>query len=135
MGYGQKAKGTIRITPPVSAAELRTLKSFTSGYKVPHGRDERDVVLIVQRNVTPTEDGEIVQLFSYEAGITQPESEFSRYNMVENLQEIIDSLPEHEFSGHIILTGEDGEKSALVVTDRHAEEIYPKLVWPWSKNE
>lgn len=135
MGYGQKAKGTIRITPPVGAAELRTLADLTNEFESPRSRRSREAVLIIRRNVTPTEDGEVVQLFSYEIGLVGPESSFSRYDALENIQEIIDNLPDHEFSGHILLDGEDGGKSAYVVTGRTVEEIYPKIVWPWGEAE
>jgi hypothetical protein len=127
MGYGQRARGTISISPPITAAELRAHPQFTSLARI----EKSDACLVTERVVKETEDGETAVIRASAIGISSPGEPFSRYNVVETIQAIVNAFPDHEYAGHIILAGEDGGCSALIVENGEAKEISPAITWPW----
>lgn len=132
MGYGQQASGTITIVPPLTAAELRRHPEFNEDPDRHRSLRRQEVILVIQREFTPTELGEICVISASELALVSPEEPFSRYNLVDQMQEIVTAYPNHAWAGHIILTGEDGDQTALIVEGRTVKEISPKIVWPWS---
>lgn len=135
MGYGQKARGAITISPPLTAAELRQHPEYTrSENSAPRSGYHRDLYVVEERVVQQAGDGEIVTISASKIAVDSPDEEFSRYGIEDHLQEIINAFPaSHAYTGRIMLTGEDGEQSALIVTSGTAREVYPKLTWPWDE--
>ena len=124
MGYGAIAEGQIAIVPPLSAEELRKHPEFTED------NQRRDAVIVVTKEVIPVADGDLTKKQGITVGVTDPDESFSRYHFTENLQEIVDAYPDHEFTGRIVWTGEDGGIWATVVRNRIVKEIYPIITWP-----
>lgn len=129
MGYGQRVEGTITIHPPIEAPLLRVHKKLTApGDSTSTGR--RDAYIAVEKAIQETDDGEITRLTGTRIIVAHPESEFSRYTLAEDIQEIISTFPDRTYTGRLLLTGEDGGQSAIIIRNGTAREVEPVLVWP-----
>jgi hypothetical protein len=129
MGYGSEVSGSITITPPLTAAELRAHPEFV--FKDDY-RSKQECYIDVMREVTATDEGEHVRLVGTDILVTSPDESFSRRNLEDQLQDIVSEYYPlgHKFTGYFEFTGEDGDKWRLVVRDEKVTEIRPVLVWP-----
>ena len=126
MSYGIKVRGAFMIEPPLTAAELRDHPEFTEDWK----NTQKECYIVVDRAVQAAEDGENVVMRGVSVAVTSPDDAFSRSGLNPQLQAIIVAYPGHEFTGFLELTGQDGDKSRLVVRDGVLIEQQPRLVWP-----
>lgn len=135
MGYGQRTEGVIKIDPPINAKEIRDRKDLfiddVWATRNAAGKElTKNAYILVQKEVTYTEDAELVRTRGIAIVVPGPDEQFSRYSIAEDIQEIIDAFPDRVYTGRILLTGEDGAQSAIRIRGGVAEEIYPEIVWP-----
>jgi hypothetical protein len=119
MGYYSIATGGIIVTPAIPYDEGCDTDFATAGY---HG----DSTL------------EFVDFNDYDEITTiapRWEDEFKAYRIVDELQTIVNSWPDHKYEGYIEIQGEgdgvgDIDLWRLRVKDGKVEEVKPTLVWP-----
>lgn len=123
MGYSNQFSGEITITPPLTWAEIQD------------GPPLRDTSLRLVETVTDTETGRTI---TTQATAIVAESGFSGYNVVEEIQALVDRHGAmHSFAGHIEVQFElglveEGQPGCerYVVVDGRVETMTPRLVWP-----
>lgn len=128
MGYGQSVRGTLRITPALTAVELREHPKLLAG-----PGEDREAYPVIRREFTQTDEGEITRITSEEIEVANADESFSRYKLLEHIQQMVSAWPGHTWTGHIYLNGEDGGQSAIVVGNGTVSEVSPKVVWPWGE--
>lgn len=120
MGYRARFSGEITITPPLTWAEIKHKSR----------RGLQDLRIRLHEDVTDTDQGQnrIVTGVAVAPGTT--DEAYAGYDMVPELQSLVDAYGSHEFSGHIEATGEEGDQWRLLVRDGKAIQVYPRVVWP-----
>jgi hypothetical protein len=130
VGYDTRADGTITISPPLAFHEIKddpylpTVASSAEG-------GWRDVEYVVDETTVDTDMG---RLTTFPAAGVRPTNEgqpWTRYALLEQLQDVVNRHPGHQFGGHIECSGpEGGPPWRIVVRDRKVVEIHPTLIWP-----
>lgn len=121
MGYESHWSGEIRITPPLTWAEIKSSRS----------PGLQDVRLRLDEQVEDTPTGQIRTVTS--AAITPTSgSAYNGYAVGEELQAIVDAHPQHAFTGAIVARPLDphGNPWRYVVLDRLVVRQEARLTWP-----
>lgn len=124
MGYESYWSGEIRITPPLTWAEIR---------KTPGAQD---VTLRMDERTEDTPTGQIRTVTS--AAITPVRgSAYNGYEIEEELQAVIDAHPGHHFSGAIVARPLDPDGGTFryavtpsAMTDQKVVRQEPRIIWP-----
>lgn len=127
MGYITHANGQIDIAPPLSWAQIKDSEWMPDG---PHADETGDIKLVITEAEVDTADG---PLFVRQAvGVIQRhEDEPRNYYIVEQLQQLIDAFPEHEFTGRFDCEGEStSDLWRVEIHDRKVVRVEPRIIWP-----
>lgn len=128
MGYTTRFHGQIDIEPPIPWGQIRDcpfLPEISRGYG-----SGRDLMFVVEETERDTDDGTVI-VRSAVAVVSTWEDEARGYHMVEHLQELVDTFPEHDFVGRLDCEGADpGDLWRLTVKDGRAVRVDPRIVWP-----
>jgi hypothetical protein len=125
MGTYTRVDGEIRIEPPLTWSEFKDSPFNTDSDNV-----NLCVRLDVAEEVVETDDGTLTRKTA-RAVIPIREDSYKAYRLTEEVQQVIDSFPQHVFTGRLECEGEQpGDLWRVVVRNRRAEEIRPKIVWP-----
>lgn len=126
MGFYSSASGVIKVSPPITAKELRAHPELTDV----DGNRDRDAFLVIEKSVTQTDEGELVRVISDTISPLDPDQSQKRYGLQEHIQDIVNAFPDRIYAGRIYETGEDGHQSAYVVRHGVVKTLTPKIVWP-----
>lgn len=129
MGYASTVDGAIQISPPLSHREVKLFPEMRlkSGSKY---LEDAEIALIVRTDIIETDDGQILR---QSAEIIEPmegNSSWKRSHSQQQLQTVVDTYPDHEFSGLFEFLGEDGKLWRLVIKGREVVKIRPEITWP-----
>lgn len=124
MGYESHWSGEIRITPPLTWAEVR------------QGPFAQDITLRLDETVEDTPTGQVRTVTS--AAITPISGgAYNGYDIETEIQAVIDANPSHHFSGAIVArpVDPDGGMWRYVVTpsalsNQRVVRQEPRIVWP-----
>lgn len=123
MGYNTRLEGSIKIIPPLSAAELREHPEVSNS-------DSRSVAVPVVKQRKDTDEGYTVVLEGREITPTTDE-EHKAYGLIDELCDYANFYPGHEYSGYIYCYGEEsGDIWRVSIKDGKVLEERPKIVWP-----
>lgn len=131
MGYYSDWDGEITITPPIPWKDIKdsvwlpgSVKNYSAGYA------NRDICFRINSEFVETEDGTLTRKEAVAVEVAYPDHG-KNYHVVENLQDILDAHPGHQFTGYLEAVGEDGERWRVVITSKRAAlSIAPEVVWP-----
>lgn len=135
MGYYTRVTGEIRVTPPITWAEAKDTTWAQQG----SGHYDRDFEFVLHMNEQDDEtviEGELVQVVRRTFTRVEPrwDDSYKAYYSKENLQQLVDAFPGHEWIGYLEGEGEgagDGPDIwRLYVRDGKVIEVRPELVWP-----
>lgn len=129
MGYNSRANGSIIITPPLSAREMREHPELDYGERTGSISGSKDAYVEIYERSTATEEGEIIIRTGIRIRPLNEDESFKRYNLDEDIQEIVSSFPGHQFDGIIECTGEDAELWAYKVKDGRVITLRAKIIW------
>lgn len=130
MSADNRYSGEITITPPLNTHEIRQV---TDSYDWSIGFDAH---LRVNRDEATAVEGESVLIYITETAdaILGPEESCSGYDVVEQIQTVVDLFPDRAFAGWIEMDPDPGYGDPVptryVVRDRHVVEVRPVLAWP-----
>ena len=126
MGYYSDWEGEITITPPIPWKDIKD-----SHFRpTPAYQSQVNLQFSVTEEAKELEEGTFYRKVATAVVVSHP-SESKNYYVTQNLQEILNAHPGHQFTGYFEAVGEDGERWRVVITsDRIATEIKPELVWP-----
>lgn len=126
MGYESHWTGEVRIEPPLSWAEIRSVRS--------PGLQDVKLELHEQTEDTPTG-----QIRTVTAVAVRPlvSGAFNGYSIQEELQALVDAHPSHEFTGAIEARPLDpgGTPWRYIVQARKAVRQEPLTVWPGEEDD
>ena len=123
MGYNTRLEGSIKITPPLSAAELREHPEVSNS-------DVRSVAVPVVKQRKDTDDGYTVVLEGREI-VPTTEEDHKAYGLLDELRQYVTFYPGHTYSGYIYCYGEEqGDIWRVSIKDGKVLEERPKIVWP-----
>jgi hypothetical protein len=121
MGYNTSVSGEIRIEPPLAWRDFKNS---------PFAGNDRDVTLHIEAETVDTDDGPLMRKTAV-ALVPTWEDSYKAYNLVEHVQEAIDAFPDRTFTGRLDCEGEEaGDLWRVVVRDRRAVKVTPRIVWP-----
>lgn len=120
MGYQARYTGEITINPPLTWEELDGIGSPVITLTDVRIRCHDEDASTPTARVTIITGVAVVAAASLGAG----------YDMVADLQALLDTFGAERFTGHIEATGEDGDKWRLAIRDGKAIQVHPKIVWP-----
>lgn len=119
MGYYSTVRGSIEFTPPIRIDELRANPNLS---KYESGRDTGfypDMVLTSADNILYN---------TIECAVSH---KFKAYDVKDNLDEIVNALPDRSFTGRLEVYGEEeSDIYGYRVKNGVVELIQPTLVWP-----
>src|ERR1700694_2280823 len=101
MGYYSRFSGEITIDPPLNWREIQCL-----GIVKDPEDDYNKVRLAIKKDKIQTPDGTLIRK-SANTLVPGSDDSFKGYDAVELLQQYVDALPDHTFSGQILREGED----------------------------
>jgi Family of unknown function (DUF6205) len=127
VGYTTYVTGEFTITPPLTWPEFKDSKYAPDNLE---SRREPPLVLQVEEETVTTELGPLLRLTAT-ALVMREIDEYRAYDLLEKVQEAIDSFPGHTFTGYLAC---DGEQSSdiwrVVIRDGRAVRVEPRIVWP-----
>src|SRR6266702_286980 len=122
MGYYSRLTGSIKINPPLTAAELREHSWLTKP-------EPLTVFVSVVKKRVDTDTGYTVTLAGSEI-VPTTEDELN-VNHLQTELEGIAAIPGHSFDGYIYAYGEEqGDIWRITIRDGQVVEEKPKVVWP-----
>lgn len=128
MGYDSTLAGELEIEPRLRWAQYKDSEHYPAG----RARDTgKGVYLVEQKETVDTEDGPLERrtvdrlAFAWNYPV-------KLYDIVAELQALVDAHPEHEFVGEFRGEGADfGDIWLLRVNDgRKVERVLPTITWP-----
>jgi len=122
VGYESHWTGEVRITPPLTWAEIK------NGRQAPGFQDLR---LRTIETVEDTDSGQI-RIVTADAVVPVRADAYNGYSVDEELQAAVDAHPGREFAGAIEARpcDPDGMPWRYVVRERRVVRQEPRLVWP-----
>lgn len=128
MSYDTSIDGHLAITPPLTWAEIRTSPAPTKQ------NGDYDVSLDVTEETIDTDDGQTIRKTAARL-IPGWSGSGTFYNLIEHVQAVVDAHPAHEFTGHFECDGDEpGDLWRVVIRDRKAVRVEPRIVWPDDAN-
>jgi hypothetical protein len=119
VGYESHWSGEIRITPPLTWAEIK------------RGPGLQDITLRLDETVEDTPTGQ-VRTVTADAITPVSGGAYNGYDIDTEIQAVIDAHPTHQFSGAIVARplDPDGTMFRFAVDDRRVVRQEPRIVWP-----
>jgi|SRR5579864_3404823 len=127
MSYTTRVTGEFAITPPLTWTEFQD-----SPFASDHWIDAADLVLRVDEETVPTDDGPLLHRTA-SALVMREIDEYRERNLVNQVQQAVDDFPGHVWSGRLECEGEGEENTDLwrvVIRDGRAVKVEPQIVWP-----
>lgn len=128
MGYTSSLRGELTIEPPLRWAEY---KDSPWAGRARAQANHKGLCLVETTETVVTDDGPLERHMAVrvEGAWATPEK---LYDIVEELQELVDAHPDHEFTGELRGEGNDfGDIWLLRVNaDRKVERVLPTITWP-----
>jgi hypothetical protein len=116
----------IEIVPPLTWKEIQD-KEFQSGFP---RKQWRAVKLVIASDEMETDEGTLRRRQGIQVAPSQTDR-YKAYDVVADLQEIVDDFPGHEFIGYLEGDGEEPEDLWRVhVVNGKAVKVVPEIVWP-----
>lgn len=128
MSYETTFEGEIEISPPIKWGSIRESLFLPENAGALRGIMGRCIMFRIAETPVETGDGTLIRK---EAVALVPS--FNNYagKIVEHLQEVVNTFPDHEFLGRIDAAGEENaDMWRLKVVNRVATKFVPELVWP-----
>jgi hypothetical protein len=127
MGYVTRFTGEIAITPPIPWGQIQDSPFLPDDAQDRYGRD---LMFRITEEAVDTAEGRLYRR-SAVALMSTWEDDARGYDIVEHLQEAVNTYPDHQFTGRIDCAGEEtGDLWRLEVHDRIAVRVNPRIVWP-----
>jgi hypothetical protein len=127
MGYYTYVTGEFAITPPLTWNEFKD--SRFAPHNVKNSYDP-DLILRVDEESVDTDDGPLLKRTAVALEMREID-EYRAYNLLETVQEAVDSFPGHTFTGRLECEGEDNtDMWRVVIRDGKAVKVEPRIVWP-----
>jgi hypothetical protein len=128
MGNPTYIHGRITITPPIPWGQIKD-----SPYLKANARGRSlwpDALLDVAESTVHTDEGELTRREAV-AIVPDEGGETSARTLIQDVQNIIDANPGHEFTGRFDCEGEQaGDIWRVVIRDRRAVRVNARIVWP-----
>lgn len=125
MGTLTTVDGEISISPALNWKDIKDSKFLD----VPDMVRSTDVVLRVREEEVEVDDGLLMQR-TCDTLSPAWEGPYKAYHLVEHVQEVIDAFPGHTFTGRLECLTEGVEPWRVVISNRKAMKVEPKIVWP-----
>lgn len=128
MGYNSTLRGEIEISPPLRWGQYKDSDFY--GYDRAQGND-KGIYIVGDSEKVETLDGTLEKRTAARIEFAWPYA-VKLYDVVEELQEIVDAYPDHSFTGEFEGSGANfGDIWKLVVgEDRQVRKILPTITWP-----
>lgn len=128
VGYESRLAGELTIDPPLKWAEFKD--SPHRGSELAR-QNHKGVQLVDRSEAVETEDGTLMRQYADSVAFAWG-FPVKLYDIVDEIQALIDTYPDHEFTGELRGTGTDfGDIWLLRVNaDRKVERILPTITWP-----
>lgn len=127
MGYSSRVtEGYIKIFPPLNSKEIKRFPKFDR---------PTEIELEIQTTHKEVEEGDLLIMVSNRLQAVEPDSEWSRYSTPKQLQKVLDTYPDREFSGYLQFLGEDGAVWRLQVKNISRSVVEVRPVWNWTEPE
>jgi hypothetical protein len=127
MGYRTHVTGEFTIVPPLPWNKIRDSKY------APHNvtsRYDPDVILRIEEETVDTEEGPLFRRKAT-ALVMREIDEYRADNLIDHVQNVVNSAPGHDFVGYLECEGEENTDIWRVyVKNGEACRIEPKIVWP-----
>jgi len=123
MGYSNHFTGAITITPPLTRKQIRDA----------HHENFKDIRFRIVEQHVESEDGDTVTVRTTADAIIPLDMDYSGYNLMDEIQAIVDQFGEHEFAGFIEARWESGfgePPSRFIVQDGRVVQIDAQYRWP-----
>jgi len=128
MGYTSTIEGEFAIEPPLTYSEMQQLNFLTKSQARSIGAS---ICVHVDKREVETQEGILTKTEGVAIGDAWGGEAVKRYDIVNEIQSIINAFPGHEFSGCIEGFGEEtGDLWRLYVVDRKVKRVEPQIVWP-----
>lgn len=132
MGYRTRVDGEFQIYPPLTWREIKDspFSQHHSRSGVVYRAKGIDLELVVREEERDTEDG--VAFIRTASRLVMPEiEEYRAYDLVEQVQRVLDMFPGHTFSGELECEGEENTDIWRVeISGGRAVRVEPKIMWP-----
>lgn len=129
MGYKTSASGVITISPPLKWGDVSGSPYLPE--RVNRDGNWREIQYVGEMTERWTDDDQIITRVVTGIEPVNPGEPMKRYDLLIQVQDVIDHHPGHTFAGHFEMHGEEaGDIARIVVRDGRAENIRPTLVWP-----
>jgi len=147
MGYYTRVEGEIVISPPLTRQEMEAVGIYPNGQYSPdrwiatvqrYGREtEMDVAVRVNVAEQANDELSLTKTITGVALVTAWDDEYKGYYIEEDLRTLVNTFPDHEFTGELRMEGEDNlDVWKLQIHNGHeVVACYPKLVWPDGSEE
>lgn len=133
MGYRTRVEGEFQISPTLTWGEI-SASPFVRGKPVDGGifytARGVDLKLMVDEQEKTTDEG--VTFIRSASRLVMPHvDEYKAYDLVEQVQKVLDMFPDHTFSGKLECEGEDNTDIWRVeISGGRAVRVEPKIMWP-----
>lgn len=129
MGYYTRHGGAFLIKPELSWHQIKD-SPFLDGYQ-----NDRDVKLRLETEEVETPEGVLTRRSAIGV-VPLMEDPFTGYHMVEHLQELVDTFPDHEFTGRFDCEGEDAaDITRIVIRNRRVVQEKAQFYMPGDEND
>lgn len=127
MGYSVSITGEIDITPPLPWGRIKGSPFLPDEARKGGGKD---VKFRIEQTDRETDEGTLTVRSATALMPTWTDDARAR-RLVEEVQEVIDAHPGHEFTGRFDCAGErPGDLWRVEIHDRRAVKVQPRIVWP-----
>src|ERR1700722_5837598 len=126
MGYLSRFSGEIKIEPPIYWSKYKISKYLNTD-------DNFGYTSIVFRVSTLQQDTEYGEAITRKAIALVPvrEEAYKGYDILSEINDVINSFPGHIFTGEIRAEGEDtGDIRRYVIVDNKVKEMKAEIIWP-----
>lgn len=126
MGYVTHVTGEFSISPPLTWTEIKDT-AYAPGATVV---ELPDLELRIDEVSAETGEGTLIRR-SAAALVMRKIDEYRERNLVEQVQDAVDSFPGHRWSGRLDCEGEENtDMWRVVIRDGKAQRVEPRIVWP-----
>jgi hypothetical protein len=128
MGYDSRLAGELTIKPPLKWADIKD-SQYLGAERA--RENHKGVCLVGRSEPVETDEGTLTRRYADSVAFAW-DYPVKLYEVVEEIQDLVDSYPDHEFAGELRGTGSDfGDIWLLRVgVDRRVERILPTITWP-----
>lgn len=133
MGYRTRVEGEFQISPTLTWGEI-SASQFVRSKPVDGGifytARGVDLKLLVDEQEKTTDEG--VAFIRTASRLVMPHvDEYKAYDLVEQVQKVVDMFPDHTFSGELECEGEENTDIWRVeILGGQAVKVEPKIMWP-----